>query len=535
MVFVISELVRKIREELSRQCGKEVPFVTVCHDIWNGKKRDILGISVMFIDPRNCMLYRIPIGMIRISGHTAQQVSDLTWILMSGIGFHQSDLLKSVNDNTLAAVLASKYITGLEEGGKCDMHKADLVIKHATGLCKRYLDGSPVDENPDFMELYDKFLNFARWFMSKKKRSRYDNFAAWCHKNGKVCIEIPLPNKTRVSGCVIIMQALLRLKWLMQAYANQAFGGCAEFKRMFPTEADWEILSLFEAILSPLQKCSMALQTDDCGISAVSLLEIHLCRKQIDNMILPLLSEAEARAEGAVQGGLLILSTRRTDYDEAENTIPWDGSITSHKLEKRRRAVAFEAIHKKGQNLVERIATEFDNYFKQEHRPESELAIIASPILAYITPYHLVDLGVFEAADIERVRDLYVEEMVKCFSTHAGAPTTGTRATANRNADDDDDSDASSDDGDAGMSPARKRRNDGFAGFVHRMKLQETAQAMYGGRAGPDDPFAVLESECENELKLYLEYCRLQSGDMAKWITAYPTEKYTTDSKGWGK
>jgi hypothetical protein len=193
LMFHTSELVRKIRQDFAARCGKEVPFVTICHDIWNGKKKDILGISTMFIDPRNCVLYRIPIGMVTAQGHTAQQVCDLTWSIMVAFGFHQSDLCASVNDNTNGAILASKYITGMDRGGKCDMHKADLILKHATGLCTRYLDNTLVDTNEPFIELNNTFQKFAKWFMSKKKRSRYEHFAEWCKKMGKNALRFLFP------------------------------------------------------------------------------------------------------------------------------------------------------------------------------------------------------------------------------------------------------------------------------------------------------------------------------------------------------
>jgi hypothetical protein len=190
---------------------------------------------------------------------------------MVAYGFTKTDLCASVNDNTNGAIFASKYFTGHAKGGKCDMYKADLILKHATGLVQRKYNNEVVDSNDQFMDLYNRFLKFARWLMSKKARSRYTNLADWCKKNSKKCIEIPLPNTTRVSGCVITMQALLRMKFIIGDYASQSIGGCTTFKNMFPSKDDWELLSQFEAILNSLQKCSMALQVDDPGTSSASL------------------------------------------------------------------------------------------------------------------------------------------------------------------------------------------------------------------------------------------------------------------------
>ena len=49
----------------------EIPFATICHDIWSGNKKDVLGVSIMFADPRNGSLYRIPLGLLYAKGHSA--------------------------------------------------------------------------------------------------------------------------------------------------------------------------------------------------------------------------------------------------------------------------------------------------------------------------------------------------------------------------------------------------------------------------------------------------------------------------------
>lgn len=323
-VFVISELVRKVRMRFEALCGKEVPFITICHDMWNGKKKEVLGVSIMFIDPRNCVLYKIPIGMLRVYGHSSADICEVTWSIMVVYGIIQRDLIASVNDNANTAILASKYITGKKsKGGKCDMHKADLMLKHATGLVTRSHDNRVIDANEPFMELYDTFLKFARWLMSKKAPARYNNLLQWCKKNSKTCIEISLPNKTRVAGCVITIQCLLRMKFIMGDYASQSIGGDAEFKAKFPCEDDWDLLSQFEAVLNPLQKLSMSLQQEDVGSASASLLEIFYCKKTIENMQEPLLTDEQLDVDGAIQGGLLVLSTRVEDY--ADSNHLWDG------------------------------------------------------------------------------------------------------------------------------------------------------------------------------------------------------------------
>ena len=90
-MHAVTELVRKIRTYYKHLCGREVPFATICHDIWAGKKKDVLGVSLMFIDPRNCAVYKIPIGLIHTKGHSAAEVSRLTKKLMMSFGFGSDD------------------------------------------------------------------------------------------------------------------------------------------------------------------------------------------------------------------------------------------------------------------------------------------------------------------------------------------------------------------------------------------------------------------------------------------------------------
>ena len=60
-------------------CGKTTPFATLCHDVWNGVNKDVLGLSLMFEDLRNGNVYHIPLGLIMAQGHTARQVCDVMW------------------------------------------------------------------------------------------------------------------------------------------------------------------------------------------------------------------------------------------------------------------------------------------------------------------------------------------------------------------------------------------------------------------------------------------------------------------------
>ena len=122
-VQLISMLISNVRMRYEELCGKTTPFATLCHDVWNGVNKDVLGLLLMFADLRNGNVYSIPLGLITSQGHTARQVCDLSVALLSCFGVQaDTDLFGTVNDNTNSTVLAGKYILNHQGEGKCDMH-----------------------------------------------------------------------------------------------------------------------------------------------------------------------------------------------------------------------------------------------------------------------------------------------------------------------------------------------------------------------------------------------------------------------------
>jgi hypothetical protein len=79
---LVKDLGASVCDEYKVQCCRTIPFATVCHHIWQGKKKDILGVSLMFANPRNCVMYQIPMGLVQTKGHLALQVSEVTLNLM---------------------------------------------------------------------------------------------------------------------------------------------------------------------------------------------------------------------------------------------------------------------------------------------------------------------------------------------------------------------------------------------------------------------------------------------------------------------
>ena len=85
-VQLISMLISNVRTRYEGLCGRTTPFATLCHDVWSGVNKDVLGLSLMFEDPCNGNVYHIPLGLITAQGHTAHQVCDLSAALLSCFG-----------------------------------------------------------------------------------------------------------------------------------------------------------------------------------------------------------------------------------------------------------------------------------------------------------------------------------------------------------------------------------------------------------------------------------------------------------------
>jgi hypothetical protein len=340
----------------------------------------------------------VPIGLIHTHGHTALQVCDHTHKLLAAFGWSQADLSASVNDNTAAAVLAGKYIVGTTKGGYCSMHKAELILKHATGLATRSADNVIVDSNESFVRIHSKFLKFASWLMSKRAPARFKRYRSWNLKHGRKVNDIPIPNDTRVAGCPIMFQGFLRDIWSLKEYAEKG-GGDAEWRTKFPTTEEWELLSQFEAVLSPLQSFSMLLQSNDPSANSGSLLEAFFSCQEILTMR---------------DGGVDCIPTKKENFSLHEF---WDGSATMDAIESKRKLIAFADLKQAAKTLILRLIKEYAAYFLKEKDTDAEKAILANPLLCYYAPELLDHYKVYNlATDMPRLQCHFVDDMVNKFS-----------------------------------------------------------------------------------------------------------------------
>ncbi len=142
-IFLMVERTANYYDETT---GNHFGFISVSHDLWDGSKRELLGLSISFVDPLDAKFYQVPVGLLEAKSKKAKEVADQSLKLLSRIGITQSHLYRPINDTTNAALAAGRLIVGTNKNGTCDMHQLDLVTEHATGQAVRKRGGVIVDQ-----------------------------------------------------------------------------------------------------------------------------------------------------------------------------------------------------------------------------------------------------------------------------------------------------------------------------------------------------------------------------------------------------
>lgn len=547
-VRVVQTFARGVMGEYIHLCGKPVPCATICHDVWQGHKKDILGIVVMVADPRNCQMYKIPIGFIHVHAHNAELVADLTRKLLHTFGFSVVFINATVNDNTNSAILASKYISNSDEGGKCDMHKAELMIKHATGLATRSKDKRICDSNPSFVNVYKKFFAFASWLMSGHAKSRIENLKAYSIQRNKVVVDIVIPNATRVAGCVLLIQFLMRNKFPMDEYCFRLFGGDAEFKKRYPTQAQWNQLSQFEGVLAPLQRFSISLQSDEAATGCAAVVQAYMSFFEVYMM---------------KQQGVRCISLNGDDYT-ADQT--WDGASTMKQLDVKRKLIPWDECLPATKILVNRFLKEFRTYMLNKRDNDGEKALIGNPLTCVAMPALFYFIKFYNdgnkegniPSDRDRLESLFVGDMVRRFkvarnpaapapvpspspvaaagaAAAAAAPTPATDNTVTATST----TEAVSPPVNPPpvSAPVELSVGDIFKRFALKKKQEKTISSSTAdqatSRATEKEQLAKMVAECKQAFKQYISWCETEMDDWAGAITRFPSERYRRDSNKW--
>ena len=230
--------------------------------------------------------------------------------------------------------------------------------------------------------------------MNKVAKGCYNDFKTKSKENGHDVQEIPLP---RVAGAQLMFQGLLRNKWAMDVYKNLP-GVDDAFAKKYPSQDEWQQLAEYEAVISPIQKCAISIQTDDPATNSWTLLEIYVARREIERMCL---------------SNAAMLSMNSTDYDNNER---WDASVSLRKLEKLRINKKFEDLMELTKLLIHWILKEFHSYMLRDRNTHSEHSLCANPFLASHAVKILVFTNYYSQTDIDTMCHNFVSDMVEKFS-----------------------------------------------------------------------------------------------------------------------
>ena len=61
----VSKLIKDAREYYVNATGRRQAFVSVSHDVWEGKRKEINGLTIYFLDPVSGSYYRIPVALMK--------------------------------------------------------------------------------------------------------------------------------------------------------------------------------------------------------------------------------------------------------------------------------------------------------------------------------------------------------------------------------------------------------------------------------------------------------------------------------------
>lgn len=88
--------------------GSPKQFITVGHDVWDGIRKQINGVTIFVVHPETLEAFKIPIGLFPPAGKTSLELCNSSWRPMKRIKLEQSDVYFAVNDNCTPAVAAGK-------------------------------------------------------------------------------------------------------------------------------------------------------------------------------------------------------------------------------------------------------------------------------------------------------------------------------------------------------------------------------------------------------------------------------------------
>jgi hypothetical protein len=88
--------------------GASQEFVVVAHDVWDGKRKKILGLTIFITDPETFITYRIPVALVPPTNETALTLAEESLASLDQYGIVFALIWRAVNDNCSTAMKAGR-------------------------------------------------------------------------------------------------------------------------------------------------------------------------------------------------------------------------------------------------------------------------------------------------------------------------------------------------------------------------------------------------------------------------------------------
>lgn len=384
----VTNLISEVRDWYVEKLGHRVGFINVAHDVWDGKRKKLNGLTIFFLHPVTMEIYRIPIGLAVPLGGTAVDLCDTSLIGLRRVGIEDEDLHRALNDNCAAAKKTGRLILhfGEEEdeapNGACDMHLTDLFAGLALSLVERRVDGKVVNKWAPFLDLHQKAKKMAKYVCDKKNKRYHQYEKALANKGGVIMIN--LPNKTRIAGVLLMIEDCLRSVHSLRRYSLQ----CTNFYDYCLSPAEWQQLAEFYAVMSLAYSLSFHSQGD---------------RPEVASEMFYRLSTTKLHYETT------------TTFEVVDLEKDWPATTPFKDLPRKKMTIDKNdtSYHKMTENsaiLVSRFQVSFEEYFGDVNG-DRLVAMIANPLFAAF----LGDIEVLREDDgeelVERAKQLYIDEM----------------------------------------------------------------------------------------------------------------------------
>jgi hypothetical protein len=217
LIAAVSWRVSVTRHHWAKIIGHSIPFIILCQDISESKKKEVLRVTIMFFDPMSGIYEKVPIGLELTDSKKSVELSEQILEILDTCGVQQNNLYKSANDTTNSSVKVGFLLTG--EKGTCAMHTTSLLIGHATRILQRKGSGKVIDSFDRLQDLFKEVLEAASWLNNKKAKGRYLKYAKLMNQLGRKARKlVVMPNSTRVAGIILHLQSLYR--WRGGAYMS---------------------------------------------------------------------------------------------------------------------------------------------------------------------------------------------------------------------------------------------------------------------------------------------------------------------------